>query len=141
MLHLIHPAIVHLTIVFLVVGGSVEAVGLLARLERVERFGGLLGLLGIASLVPTIAAGYLAQNTIDVGTAASPWMLRHERSALILLGVCLALLVVKAWGRGRIPDGGRVVYAAGLLAGVALAILTAYFGGTMVYGFGVGVAR
>jgi uncharacterized membrane protein len=140
-LHLIHPAIVHLTIVFLVVGGSVEAVGLLARLERAERFGSLLGLLGIASLVPTIAAGYLAQNTIAVGEAASPWMLRHERFALILLGVNLALLVVRAWGRGRIPEGGRVAYATGLLAAVILAVATAYVGGTMVYGFGVGVAR
>lgn len=141
MLHLIHPALVHVTIVFLVVGGSVEAMGLLFRRERVERFGSVLSLLGIASLVPTIAAGYLAQNTIAVDEAASPWLVRHERFALIVLGVFLALLVVKAWWRGRIPEGGRVAYAAGLLAGVLLAIVTAYFGGTLVYAFGVGVSR
>ena len=141
MLHLIHPALVHATIVFLVVGGSVEAAGLLLRRESLERFGSLLNLLGVASLVPTIAAGYLAQNTIAVEEAASPWLLRHERFALIVLGVFLGLLVVRAWGRGRSPEGGRVAYAAGLLAGVILAVVTAYLGGTLVYAFGVGVAR
>ena len=140
MLHLVHPALVHLAIAFLVVGGIAEATGLLARREGWERFGSRLTLLGTASLVLTIASGFVAEFALDVPPAASTLLARHENVGLMLLAVFLGLLVVRAWGRGSVPDGVRVPYAVALLVGVALVVLTAYVGGTMVYGFGVGTA-
>jgi len=133
-LHLFHPALVHFTIAFLGVGGLVEAIGILAGREKAERAGTLMSLIGTASLLPTV----IAENTIDVAAPASPWLDRHERFGIILLGACLGLLVTRAWGRGKIPTEIRNLYAIGLLLAVALMTVTAFLGGMLVYSFGVG---
>ena len=138
MLHLFHPALVHFTIAFLGVGGLVEAIGILAGREKAERAGTLMSLIGTASLLPTVIAGFLAENTIDVAAPASPWLDRHERFGIILLGACLGLLVTRAWGRGKIPTEIRNLDAIGLLLAVALMTVTAFLGGMLVYSFGVG---
>ena len=140
MLHLIHPALVHFTIAFLVAGGLAEAYGIGRAKERMERFGGALVLLGTIALVPTIAAGFLAENTLSVAGSAAAAVDDHERLGLVVLGIFVPLLVVKAWGRGRPPRSVRGLYAAGLIAGVAAAVATAFVGGFMVYRLGVGVA-
>jgi uncharacterized membrane protein len=139
-LHLVHPVLVHFTIAFLVVGGLVEAYGIAVTRERPERFGGALTVLGTIALVPTIVAGFLAENTLPLNGAAASTVDDHERLGLIVLGIFVPLLVVKAWGRGRPPERWRRLYAVGLIAGVAAAAATAYVGGLMVYRLGVGVA-
>ena len=139
MLHLFHPPLVHVTVAFLVVGGLVEAVAIARRRADAERFGGVLVVLGTVSLLPTIAAGFLAENALTLSAAAEEAVDDHERFGLLVLGVFLPLLLMKAWGRGRPPERLRGLYAAGLLVGVALAVAAAYVGGLMVYRLGVGV--
>jgi uncharacterized membrane protein len=139
-LHLIHPALVHATVAFLILGGLVEAYGIGRRHEAAERFGGTLVVLGTVSLVPTIIAGFLAENTLTLSAAAADAVDDHERFGLLAFGVFVPLLLMKAWGRGRPPIRFRGLYAAGLLGGVALVATAAYLGGLMVYALGVGVA-
>jgi uncharacterized membrane protein len=140
MLHLIHPVLVHVTVAFLVVGGSAEACGIVVRRDGVERFGAALALLGTASLVPTIVAGFLAENSLTLSVAGADAVDDHERLGLVVLGVWIPLLLAKAWGRGRVPEGWRGFYAAGLMVGVVAAVAASYLGGVMVYELGVGVA-
>jgi uncharacterized membrane protein len=138
-LHLFHPALVHLTVAFLVTGGMVEAFGIVARRAAAERFGMFLVVAGTASLLPTLLAGFLAENSLTLTEAGTAAVDQHERYGIMVLGVFLPLLLVRAWGRGRVPDGARALYASGLLAGVALTVFVAYLGGRMVYALGVGV--
>jgi len=140
MLHLVHPALVHATVSFLILGGLIEAYGVGRRGAAAELFGGTLVLIGTALLPPTIVAGYLAQNSLTLSAAAAGAVDDHERLGLMVLGVFVPLLVMRAWGRGRPPERLRGLYVAGLLAGVALAAAAAYAGGLMVYELGVGVA-
>lgn len=140
MLHLVHPIFVHATIAFLIVGGVVEAYGIARRQEAPERFGGTLVVLGTVLLLPTIVAGYLAENSLTLSAAGAAAVDYHERLGLFVLGVFVPLLVVKGWGRGRPPERFRTLYACGLLVGVLLAAAAAYAGGLMVYELGVGVA-
>jgi uncharacterized membrane protein len=105
-LHLIHPALVHATLAFLVAGGVVEAYGIAKGREGAERFGGILVVAGTISLVPTIAAGFLAENALTLTPAGGEAVDDHERLGLLVLGVFVPLLLVKAWGRGR--RGSRV---------------------------------
>lgn len=139
MLHLFHPALVHVAVSFLALGSLCEAAGILARREGGERLGGALVLLGTASLVPTVLTGYLAVNSISIPAGAADVVARHERLALVLLAFFLALVLWKAWGRGAVHPSWRVSYAAALLAGAALTAWTAWLGGEMVYLHGVGV--
>ncbi len=139
MLHLIHPVLVHATVAFLIVGGLVEAYAIARRHASAERFGSVLVVLGTVSLLPTIAAGFLAENSLTLSAAAADAVEDHERLGLLVLGVFLPLLLLKAWGRGRPRERWRGLYAAGLMVGVALAVAAAYVGGLMVYRLGVGV--
>jgi uncharacterized membrane protein len=139
-LHLIHPVFVHVTITFLIVGGLVEAYGIGLRRAGAERFGGMLVVLGTASLVPAVVAGVLAENSLTLSVAAGEAVDDHERLGLLVLGVFVPLLLMKAWGRGRPPERWVWLYVAGLIVGVGLAAATAYVGGLMVYELGVGVA-
>jgi uncharacterized membrane protein len=139
-LHLIHPALVHVTVAFLIVGGLAEAYGIGRNHEAAARFGGALVALGTASLVPTIIAGFLAENVLTLRGGSVDAVDDHERFGLLAFGVFLPLLLIKAWGRGRPPHRLRGLYVAGLVVGVALVATAAYLGGLMVYGLGVGVA-
>lgn len=140
MLHLVHPVLVHATVAFLIIGGLVEAYGVVTRRNAAERFGGILVVVGTISLVPTIVAGFLAENSLTLSSAGEEAVDDHERLGLLVLGVFVPLLLMKAWGRGRPPEHWRGLYAAGLVVGVGLAAAAAYVGGLMVYELGVGVA-
>jgi len=138
-LHLFHPALVHVAVTFLTIGALTECFGILAKRGRVERFGGVLVLVGTASLVPTVVTGYLAVNSIVLPGGAAAAAARHETLALVLLSFFLALVLWKAWGGGLVPASQRPLYASALFVGAALTVWTAWVGGEMVYGYGVGV--
>jgi len=139
MLPQIHPALVHFSVAFLVVGASCEAYGMLQRREAAERFGSRLLWIGAASLCLTLLSGYIAANTVSVGPAATEVLEAHERNGWFLLGLIVAALFWKGWNRGKIPDGQRPFFALLLIAVVALTIYSALLGGQMVYVHGVGV--
>lgn len=141
MLHLVHPALVHFTVAFLVAGALLEAWGVLLHRPRTARWGGALTVAGTIAMVPTIAAGYLAANSLEIAEDAKPLLDRHESLGLMLLGACLAVALGRAWMRGRIEGGARVPYALGLIAVAGLAAVAAYHGGRLVYVFAVGVTR
>ena len=138
-MHLAHPALVHFSVALLVAGGLAEAWGLLARGERIARFGERLLLLGAVSLVPTIASGYLAVNTVDVPAAAVRVVAAHERNAWFLLGLMLVAFFWKGSFQGVLPPAHRPIYALLLLAMVGLTIWSAILGGEMVYTHAIGV--
>jgi uncharacterized membrane protein len=139
MLHLFHPAMVHFSVAFLIVGGAGEACGLFADRERLVRFGGTLVVIGTLSLIPTIVTGYLAANTVVLSDDARPVLDAHERNGVLLLGLFVATLFWKGWTRGRIPRSQRPWYAILLLLGVLLAAYSALLGGELVYSKGIGV--
>ncbi len=139
MLHLFHPGLVHLSVAFLVVGGCVESLAVLARREPLTRWGGSLVAIGLASLVLTIASGYLAANSVTLPAGTAGLLATHERNGWILLGLAFAAVFWKAWGGGRPPERHRLLYAALLGAVVALTVYEAWLGGSMVYAHRIGV--
>lgn len=139
MLHLIHPALVHFSVAFIVAGGTGEVWGMLARREPVRRWGAALVLVGLVSLVPTLASGYLAANTLRVPATAVPLLDAHERNGWILLGLLVLAQFWKAWCRGRVPERQRWLYASVTIGAVLTAIYSAWLGGRLVYGHGIGV--
>ena len=138
-MHLIHPALVHFAIAFLVAGGLLEAAGILARRETRERAGAVLVLAGTLFLVPTVVAGFIAQNSVAGFNGGEADVNLHERFGLVLLGLFAALALWKGWYRGRLPADQKILYAVLVLAGVVLTLATAWIGGHLVYGYGIGV--
>lgn len=139
MLHLIHPAVVHFAVAFLVAGGAAEIVGIATGRERLERRGGLGVVLGTLALVFTAVSGFLARNTAPNAVAAAADLDRHEALGMATLGWFAILLFWKGWERGRVRGRRRAVYAAAVAVGVAGVVLGAAIGGHAVYDHGVGV--
>ena len=138
-MHLLHPALVHFTVAFLVAGGLAEAIGILARRDGIERWGSTLVVAGTLALVLTVASGFLALNVVMLPPGSEESMGLHERLGIVLLGTFLVLSLWKGWHRGRIPEAQRPLFAIALLGGVAMALGAAWMGGTVVYAHGVGV--
>ncbi len=77
---------------------------LLARREMLRRWGASLVLLGLASLVFTLASGYLAANTLEVDAASVELLAAHERNGWILLALLFVTQFWKAWCGGKVPE-------------------------------------
>ena len=139
MLHLLHPPLVHFTVALLVLGGSLEAWGLLARRDGPLRLGAALVLLGSATVPLTMFTGYIAANTVHVPERAARTLALHELDAWLIAATFGGALFWKGWYGGRVPERHRVPYAALLALGVLLVVWAAFLGGELVYVNGVGV--
>ena len=138
MWHLFHPAFVHFSVASIVAGGLIECWGIVRSSESAERRGSWLLLFGLITLVPTIASGYLAGNTVEMPQVAADVFGDHERNGWILLGALFATQFWKGWCGGRLPDSVRPLYAMLTLGVVLLAAYSGWLGGQLVYGYGVG---
>jgi uncharacterized membrane protein len=140
MLHLIHPALVHFAIAFLIGGGLVEVSGILLNRQRWAGFGAALVVAGTVGLLPVLASGHLAANSLAIEAGVRPLLDAHERNAWFVLAVFTVALFWKGWCGGSIPPGQRPLYVILLLAAVVLTAYSAFLGGQMVYLHGVGQA-
>lgn len=137
--HLLHPALVHFTVAFLLVGAATLGWALVRDAEGLERFGNRLYLIGAASLVLTLFSGFLAENTILPVAGTEPLIAAHERNGWIVGALVLASLLWRAWNRGELPRSQRRPYAVLLFTVAAMLTWGAWLGGQLVYRHGVGV--
>ena len=126
---------------FVAAGALLESYGLFLDREEARRVGGSLWGVGSILVVALIVSGYLAANTIELPAAARETLADHERQGWILLAVLVLLHFWKGWHRGRLPHGQRRWYALALCVAAALVLHSAWLGGRLVYGFGLGVGQ
>lgn len=145
---LIHPMLVHFPIVFLTVAVAMDIIGLSIKKNLADREG--LPLISLSALLlGTLSAGIAAifgdmalDRAVSLGFSAGPIEV-HETLALITIAVfslyCL-LRLLAVWRRYSLS--GLVGWLSAMLGmlGVVLLITTAYYGGELVYHFGVNVA-
>ena len=139
MLHLIHPALVHFGVAFVTSGALLEAYGLVRDNDKARRFGATLLGAGTLTLVPIVASGYLAANTIELPPGAGDTLADHERNGWILLALLLGTQFWKGWRGGKLGESECRLYIVLMVATLLLTAYGAWLGGRMVYGHGVGV--
>jgi uncharacterized membrane protein len=144
---LVHPMLVHFPIVLLITACSLDIIMLLIKKDLANRQ--CLPLVALSALLlGTLSAGIAAifgdialDKAISLGFPRGPLEI-HETLALITIAVfsfnCL-LRLLALWR--RIPLRGRIGWISALpgMVGVVLLIFTAYYGGELVYHFGVNV--
>ena len=145
---LIHPMMVHFPIVLLIAAVVLDIIALSIKKDLADRKGLpmialaalLLGILtaGIAAIFGDIAL----DKAVSLGFPTGP-LETHETLALITIAVfsIYGLLRILALWR-RYPLRGIIGWIAALpgMSGAILLIATAYYGGELVYHFGVNVA-
>jgi uncharacterized membrane protein len=145
---LIHPMLVHFPIVLLIAAVAVDIILLLTKKDLAGRQ--CLPLIALSALLlGTLSAGIAAifgdialDKAILLGFPSGP-LETHETLALItiaIFGLYCLLRLLALWR--RYPLRGVIGWISAFygMVGVALLITTAYYGGELVYHFGVNVA-
>jgi len=145
---LIHPMLVHFPIVFLITAVVLDLIVLLTKKDLAARQG--LPLISLSALLlGTISAGIAAifgdmalDAAVSKGFAMGP-LETHETLALITIAVFSFYCLLRLWALWRKfrlqGHTGWIAVSLGI-AGVVLLIITAYYGGELVYHLGVNVA-
>jgi uncharacterized membrane protein len=145
----IHPILVHFPIVFFLTLAVFDLVSIARRSDVTGRsvVGGISAGLAVLSGLSAVAALYFGGVALEVAESHG----FHSQTAEIHEGLgeaTAAVLFVWAlvrgflwWRRVSLTGAASMAVPAVEIAGAALVVLTAYFGGTLVYDLGVNVAR
>ncbi len=136
----VHPRFVHFPIALLLLGSVLLIVSLHPRARAWRSVGWMNVLLGWIALFPAIATGLIDQSRAPTTEEVTQLINRHITGGIALVVVFGYALY--EWLRQRDildrPHRWRVLAA--LIAGIAILIITAQWGGQLVYVFNVGRA-
>lgn len=145
---LIHPMLVHFPIALLITACALDSVLLLFKKDLTSRQ--CLPMIALSALLlGTLSAGIAAifgdialDKAISLGFPSGP-LETHETLALITITVfsfhCL-LRLLAVWRRHPLQGSRGWISLLPGMVGVVLIVFTAYYGGELVYHFGVNVA-
>lgn len=144
----VHPMLVHFPIAFYLLGVGLELLVLIragdlaARQCLANTALGMIVLAAVSSIAVAVFGDIALDHAADLGFPNEP-LDRHEGLGFATMWflIVYAALYLFAWRRGFTLTAARgwVWFVIGL-AGVALLLVTAYFGGDLVYRIGVNVA-
>ena len=136
----LHPRFVHFPIALLMVGSVVLVLSLHPRLRNIRDVGWLNLLLGWIALFPAIASGLIDQARAPTTEEVTRLINQHITGGIAL--VVIFGYALYEWLRRRDildrPERWRVLVPLGL--GIAVLVITAQWGGQLVYVFNVGRA-
>ncbi len=137
----LHPMIVHFPIALLTAGFLADMWVLVVKTTDVSRTGWWSQLVGTIGLAAAVGSGLIAKESAGVQDALAASVLEfHQQWALGAMVLFAGLLFWRIAARKRLPANPRFVYAGLYCIAVVTLWLTAWHGGELVYGLGVGVS-
>jgi uncharacterized membrane protein len=134
----IHPILVHFPIAILCMSCAFDIVGYLLKNEDFHRVGWWSLVVGTICLVGTVISGLIAAKSVSIPDPARDHFETHQQTAFVLAAMFAVLLFWRVGSRAKLPPNAQVGYLALSLAGAILLLIGAWYGGEMVYRFGVG---
>jgi len=136
----LHPLVVHFPVALLTVGLLFDLLGMVSKRDDHHRTGWWLHISGALGLILAVITGLHAEDSVEITEGARNHFEIHEQVAFATTAVFALLLAWRVGSKTRIPERRRPVYFMLSIAAVALLWVTAWYGGEMVYSFGVGVS-
>lgn len=143
----IHPMLVHFPIVFFISATVIFLVlalksGDLTARECLPLTGGAALFIGLLMAYVAAFFGDIAlDGAVAKGFATAP-LERHETMAMVTITVfslLAAVLLVSMWKKVSLTRSRAWLFFAAAAVGIVLLLVTAYFGGDLVYRIGVNV--
>lgn len=135
----LHPILVHFPIGIVLLSFIVEIVAAVRQRTDISRFGWWVQLAGTLALAAAVGSGVLAGQSVSISDSSRPTFETHEQLAFAT-AACMAVLVLwRASRRGSIPSEAPVGYMLLFALCIVVLLTTAWFGGELVYGHGIGV--
>jgi uncharacterized membrane protein len=129
-----HPALVHLPIALLPLAVGADVIGSLTDNESVLSFGPKAICIAAAGAVASAVTGLIAGEEVNVEGASQDMLITHRNLNFIATVVASSMALWRL--NHRKPSAAYLGVGA---AGVGVLAYTAYLGGKLVYGVGVGV--
>jgi len=134
-----HPLFVHFPLAILTLSAIFDFGGILFKRDELNRVGWWCLLAGVTSLFVTLTTGLHAEGTVKISEAAQNTFEIHEGLAFVVTAVFCGLLLWRVAGKTNLPVRLRIGYFALIAIGLTLMWVVAWFGGELVYTYGIGV--
>lgn len=137
----IHPVLVHFAYALMTTGAlalvAAALVGTETRRDSLKTAGDWMIAFGAVAIIATIAAGFQAYYSVAHDGPSHAAMTTHRNWAVPTAAVLLALSIWRFLRRRKTPSPAFAIL---FLVAAASLSLTAWWGGRLVYGHGLGVA-
>ncbi len=133
----VHPFLVHFPIALLTVAAALELVASVSGKEEYSRAGWWNQLAGSIGLAAAVLSGMSAEKATRIGADAAGIFETHQQVAFAVSALFALLLLWRIGARTRIPPNQRLLYLTLFVAGVILLLTGAWYGGELVFRFGV----
>ncbi len=135
---LLHPFIVHFPVALLTMSAVFEVYSVLAKKNELSRVGWWMQLSGTVGLMAAILSGLLSKSVTQVPDGVRVYFEAHEQLAFVNGTMFAALLLWRIGAKTRLPGEHRVAYLVVLVVAVGTLLTGAWYGGELVFRFGVG---
>lgn len=140
----VHPLFVHFPIALLSVSVLFDLLGQILKKDSLTVSAWWMQIMGTAALVFTAATGLIAETTVGHSDDAHEVMQNHKTMELIAAGIFLFIFIWRLILRGKTPsESGKTahtLYTIMAIGAVAFMLTGSYWGGKLVYEYGVGVS-
>jgi uncharacterized membrane protein len=133
----VHPFLVHFPVALLTVAVALEILAIATGRDDFSRAGWWNQLAGSVGLVAAVVSGLFAEKAARIGLDAAGTFETHQQVAFAASALFALLLLWRLGARTRIPPKHRLLYLALFAAGVLLLLTGAWYGGELVFRFGV----
>jgi uncharacterized membrane protein len=136
----LHPLFVHFPIALLLSSVALSWTGRFWPGKGLEQAAWYTLLLGLAGTVVTLISGLVAAQGVPADSPAMATLNIHRALGIATFVIFGALAIWNWRSKGAISGNGRLFFTIIQIVGVALIVAVGFYGGELVYTFGVGVA-
>lgn len=134
-----HPLVIHFPLALLTTAAVLDVVAIVLKREELSRAGWWTQLVGTAGILVAVLTGIVAENAATIPATAAAAMDMHEELAFVCASAFAALLLWRVSAKTKIPGANPWRYLAAYLAAVALLVIVGWYGGELVFHYGVGI--
>ncbi len=134
-----HPLVVHFPIALLMASVFFDMIANWRQREVFEKVAKWNLALGVLAGIAAVVSGLLAEASVPQFPVIQETVERHETLAFVTLGVFAILFLWRFIKNGKSFERRRTFYLALAVIGILILGATAYYGGELVYKFGVGM--
>lgn len=140
-MHPIHPMIVHFPIALLSAAVLFDLLALRWRSEEFRIVGFYTLLLGLAGALVSVISGHMAEEAVEHSGVPEQVLEIHEKLGFAAFWIFAGLFGLRAAEWMEWIGEWRMITIAVGMVGVVVLFVASYYGGSLVYEYGVGVNR
>jgi uncharacterized membrane protein len=137
----VHPVVVHFPFALLTFALLSELTARWRKDQAISRLSWWSQLWGTIGLAGAVATGLLAKSTTHMPAVANTLFSLHEEFAFVTSTTFAVLLLWRIPSAPALPKGSEKMFLVIFTFALGVLLAGAWFGGELVYGFGVGVSQ